>query len=597
MGSSRAFDLIIRGGSVVDGTGEEPFIADIGVRGGIIAAIGALDEAGLQEIDASGLLVTPGFVDIHTHYDGQVTWDERTQPSAAHGVTTVVIGNCGVGFAPCRPDDRQRLVRLMEGVEDVPEVVMTEGLPWTWESFPQYLDVIASRSRDIDVAAQLPHSCLRVYVMGERGVQREPATADDLEHMAKLSQEAMRAGAIGFATSRTLFHRDRDGVPIPTMDATETELQAIASGMRAAGHGVIQAVFDLSRLDEEFAMLTRIAARSGLPVTFSLAQTLGDPVAWRRALELMRSSREAGLKIKGQVIARPTGMLLGLDLSYTPFSLKPSFLKLSQLDLQQKVAALRDPDLRARIIAEESVASGFELLKMLDRFDFMFPLGNPPNYGPTREMSIAAQAAWLGVAPAEVAYDTMLADDGHALLFLPFANYVDGNLDAAIAMVKDENTLLGLADGGAHYGLICDAGYPTFMLQYWGRDCPANDRLSVAGIVKALSADNAEAMALRDRGRIATGYKADLNIIDHAGLKLHVPEAAFDLPAGGRRLLQRADGYVATIVNGVVTYRHGAPTGQLPGRLVRGPRQAPPAARPMAGGLSRDVQLLPQLEK
>jgi N-acyl-D-aspartate/D-glutamate deacylase len=578
MQTSRAFDLIIRGGCVVDGTGREPFIADVGIAGDAIVAVGTLHEAGREEIDGTGLLVTPGFVDIHTHYDGQVAWDERTQPSAAHGVTTVVMGNCGVGFAPCRPQDRERLVRLMEGVEDVPEVVMTDGLPWTWESFPQYLDVIGSRKRDIDVAAQLPHSCLRVYVMGERGVQREPATPEDLEQMAMIAQEAMQAGAIGFATSRTLFHRDRDGVPIPTMDAAEAELQAIAGGMRAAGHGVIEAVFDFGRLDEEFAMLARVAGRSGLPVTFSLAQTLGDPTAWKRALDLMRDANLAGQRIKAQVIARPTGMLLGLNLSYTPLSLKPSFREIVDLPLAQKVAALRDPQRRARILAEASEETGYELLKMLQRFDFMFPLGNPPNYGPTPEMSIAAQAARLGVSPAEIAYDTMLKDGGTALLFLPFANYVDGNLDAALAMVRDENTLLGLADGGAHYGLICDAGYPTFMLQYWGRDCPARDRLSVVEIVKALSADNADAMALRDRGRVAPGYKADLNIIDHAALKLHVPEVAFDLPAGGRRLLQRAEGYVATIVSGKITYRNGVPTGYLPGRLVRGPQQSSLAA-------------------
>jgi len=572
------FDLVIRNGNIADGTGKKIFQSDIAIADGCIAEVGKVVGKGREEIDASGLLVTPGFVDIHTHYDGQVTWESRTEPSSSHGVTTVVTGNCGVGFAPCRSEDRERLVHLMEGVEDIPEIVMTEGLPWNWESFPEYLDVVASRPHDVDIAAQLPHSCLRVFVMGERGANREPATAEDLAAMERLTEEAMRAGAIGVGTSRTLFHKDSTGAPIPTKDASELELYAIADGMMAAGHGVIEAVFDFGDMEQEFALLRRIAERSGRPISFSLAQTLGDPHAWKRALELLKETRREGLELKAQIMGRATGIVIGLDLSFNPFSLYPSYEALAGLPLKERVAQLRRPEVRAQILSERPGEPTYLLLRFLSQFDRMFPFDNPPNYEPPLETSIAAQAEAQGKRPEEVAYDFLLKDDGRTTLFVPFANYVDGNLDAALTMMKDENTLLGLADGGAHYGVICDAGYPTFMLQYWTRDRSIGEKLSVEAVVKALTSKNAEAMDLRDRGVVAPGYKADLNLIDYDRLTLHAPHVAYDLPAGGRRMKQKADGYVATIVNGVVTYREGNPTGALPGQLIRGPKPTPNAA-------------------
>lgn len=570
------FDLVIRNGMVVDGSGGEPFRADVGVRDGIIVEIGECHGPAHEEIDAVGLLVTPGFVDIHTHYDGQVTWDDRTAPSANHGVTTVVMGNCGVGFAPCRPQDRQRLITLMEGVEDVPEVVMTSGLPWNWESFPEYLDAVEARARDVDVAAQLPHSCLRVYVMGERASAMEAATAQDRQRMAEVAEEAVRAGAIGFATSRSIFHRDKDGVPIPTQRAAEAELLAIAEGMKRAGGGVIEALFDFGDIDQEFAMLRRISEQTGLPVSFSLAQTLEARDQWRRGLELLAQANRDGVAMKAQVIGRPTGFLLGLDLSYNPFSLHPSYQAIQHLPPAQKAARMREPDMRAAILSENPSDPTYYLLKFLTWFEHIYPLGDPPRYDPSPDDSIAAMAARKGVSPQEVAYDLLCEGDGNAVLLLAIGNFAEGTLEPALEMLKDENTLLGLGDGGAHYGLICDAGHPTFMLTYWVRDRDG-ERLPLPAVIKGLARDPAFAVGLHDRGLIATGYKADINLIDFDRLHLHAPRPTLDLPAGGRRLVQPADGYVATLVGGQITYRNGKATGALPGRLVRGARAQPAA--------------------
>ena len=567
-------DLVIRGGRVVDGTGCDPYEADVAISAGRIIAVGNVAENGRNEIDAKGLIVTPGFVDIHTHYDGQATWENTTAPSANHGVTSVVMGNCGVGFAPCRPQDREQLIRLMEGVEDIPEAVMTDGLPWDWETFPEYLDALDRRQGDVDIATQLPHSCLRVYVMGQRGLDREAATEDDRRQMTALAREAMLAGALGFSTSRTIFHRNRDGEPIPSKDVAEEELHAIALGLKQANRGVLQVLVDFDQMDENFGLLRRIAHQSGRPLSFTLSQTLDYPDEWRTGLALLSQANREGVPIKAQVIGRPTGLLLGLDLSFNPFSLHPGFQAIKDLPLADKVKILRQPDMRRRLLSEAPGEPPNPLLKFLQRFDAMYPLGDPPDYMPAAEKSLVNQAHKRGMRPEELAYELMLEDEGRQVLFIIVANYVDSSLTAAREMLTNEHTLLGLGDGGAHYGLICDAGFPSFMLSYWTRD-RADGKLGLPDVVRRLSSDPANAVGLADRGVIAPGYKADLNVIDYQNLTLRAPRAVYDLPGGGRRLSQAADGYVATVVSGELTYQNGLATGARPGRLIRGPQAAP----------------------
>jgi N-acyl-D-amino-acid deacylase len=570
---SSEHDVVIRGGLIVDGSGAEPFRGDIAIDNGRISTVGDVRGAGREEVDASRYIVTPGFIDPHTHYDGQVTWESSTRPSANHGVTTVVIGNCGVGFAPCRPEDRDSLVRLMEGVEDIPGVVMTEGLPWEWETFPEYLDFVDSRERDVDTVALFPHACLRVYVMGERGANREPATSADLEKMTELTREAMEAGAFGFGTSRTVFHKSSEGKAIFSKDAAEIELDAIAQGMRSAGKGVIQAVIDVNEnaeFQEELRLLERVAEKSGRPATFTLLQLLSGPPVWRDALSIVEQANGAGVNMKAQVPPRAVGILMGFDLSTNPFSLHPTYRRLHHLPLEEKVAELRKPAIREQILAEAPVpdAADQPLLKFIDDFDHMYPLGDPPNYEPRPEATIAAKADKLGITPAELLYDTLLEEEGHAVIVLVFANYADSNLDEVHDMMAHEHSMIGLGDGGAHYGMICDAGYPTFLLAYWVRDRDG-PRFPLATAIKFMTRDPAHFMGLQDRGLLSPGYKADLNIIDFENLHLHAPRAACDLPAGGRRLTQSASGYVGTMVGGVFTYRDGMATGALPGRLVR----------------------------
>ena len=577
----RVYDLLIKGGTIVDGSGAASFVGDVGILDGTIADIGRdLGSSATEVIEAHGLMVTPGFVDIHTHYDGQVTWEQTTLPSANHGVTTIVTGNCGVGFAPCKPQDRKLLVEFMEGVEDIPEVVMDAGLDWNWESFPDFLDRVGSRPRDIDTAALLPHTCLRVYVMGQRGVDREEPTEDDLDHIRALTSEAIRAGAVGIGTSRTLFHKSSQGVVVPSKTAGEAELMAMAAGMRDAGGGVFQAVIELhsaEKIEAELDLLHRVGASSGQPVTFSLIQMQEAPDAWRRALDIASEMNTKGVNTKAQVFGRPTGMLLGLGASANPFVLHPTYRKLRDLSVAEKFAEMRKPEVRQKILSEEpTIEAGDQaIFRYLNNFDVMFPLGDPPVYDPTPEASIGAQARRLGIPAPHHAYDLLLADEGGAFLYLPFTNFHSGTLDVPLAMMKHPHSILGLGDGGAHCGLICDAGYPTFMLTYWTRDRTNGERLPVEQVIRWLSHDTARTIKLNDRGLIATGYKADINIIDYERLTLGTPRAAFDLPADGRRLVQDASGYVATIVSGQVTYRNGSPTGVLPGRLVRGAASAP----------------------
>jgi len=574
---SHDYDLVVRGGTLVDGTGGDPIAADVAVRDGRIAAVGTVPGRGTEEIDATGAIVTPGFVDVHTHYDGQVTWEHVLSPSSGHGVTTVVMGNCGVGFAPIRPEQREMAIKLMEGVEDIPEVVMATGVPFDWETFPEYLDALGRRTADVDFAAQLPHSPLRVFVMGDRGAELEPPTADDLAGMRRLAVEAVRAGAVGVTTSRTWAHRFKDGRPAPSVCSEDEEILNLADALAEAGAGVFQLVPDTKATPEaQLDFLRRIAQRSGRPVSFSFLQDPGVPGGWRRILAGIEAAKADGLSIRGQVLPRPTGGLLGLDLSLHPFALNPSFRAIEGLPLAEKVAAMRDPQLRRRLLAEAPADPHPFFTYVVAEHEQLFVLGDPPNYHPAPEDSIGARARAAGIEPLELIYDTLLERDGHEVLYRPMGNAEGDRFESAGRnLLHSDRTVLGLGDGGAHYGMICDAAYPTYFLTYWVRDAPADRRVELPDAVRMLTREPAELIGLLDRGLVRPGAKADLNVIDLDRLHLHAPLPARDLPAGGRRLTQRADGYRTTIVSGTVTYRDGTHTGALPGRLVRGAQPAP----------------------
>jgi N-acyl-D-aspartate/D-glutamate deacylase len=567
-------NLVIRNGTIVDGSGGDPYEADLAIADGRIAAIGKTIPKGAEEIDARGKLVTPGFVDVHTHYDAQVTWSERLSPSSWNGATTVMLGNCGVGFAPCHADQHDMLINLMEGVEDIPEVVLTEGLPWNWHSFPDYLDALAARRYDADITAQVPHAALRVYVMGERGANREPATAEDRRRMAELVAEGLRAGASGFSTSRTLNHKSADGKHIPTLRAEEAELTAIAHAMRDTGIGWMQIVSDFQDQAGEIGLFRRMAKESRRPVTISLLQQDGHPDGWRELMAEIDEANAEGLRITAQVRSRPTSVLLGFELSQNPFIGRPSYKAIAHLPFPERLAILRQPEFRARVLAE--AFEGSRRAKRVERWDRMYPLGDPPDYEPKAEHSIAARAARQGRPPEEVAYDLLLERDGREMLYLPVTNYAAGNLDVVREMIAAPNSLIGLGDGGAHVGIMCDATATSYTLTHWTRD-RAVDRergalFPVSFAIKRLTADNAHAIGLTDRGLLKPGLKADLNILDYDNMKLRAPEIVYDLPAGGKRLVQRTDGFDATIVSGAVVYRGGEATGALPGRLVRSAR-------------------------
>ena len=570
-------DIVIRGGMIVDGSGSEPFASDVAIRGKAIVAVGQVVGRGAEEIDAVGRIVTPGFVDIHTHYDGQITWEHRLAPSSAHGITTVVMGNCGVGFAPARPHQREMMIKMMEGVEDIPEAVMSEGLPWNWETFPEYLDAIEQRHADIDFAAQLPHNPLRVYVMGQRGADCEPPNADDLAAMRVLTAEAMRAGAVGVTTTRHLAHRYRDGRNVPTVSSEVGELLALAEGLREAGTGVIELLGDDRISGEETVDLLRaLAETSGRPLSFTLTQPANGDDRSRVILDGIARANSDGLALKAQVMPRPVGILIGLDLSLHPFAFHPSFRAIADLPLAEKVAAMRDPEMRCRLMREQSDDPHAFFKSVVDDTEWLFPLGDPPNYHPDTENSIAATARRAGLDPREVIYDELLKDEGRAVLYRPSANRFGARFEGAGQLfLQDPNVLLGLSDGGAHYGMICDAALPTYFLTHWAVHPDPAKRVELPRAIRMLASDTARAVGFDDRGRIAPGMKADINVIDLARLRLYPPRPVYDLPAGGRRLIQKADGYVVTIVSGEVTYRNGEPTGALPGRLVRGAQPAP----------------------
>ena len=573
---SAQFDLLIRNGTVADGMGAPLRETDIAVRNGQITAVGRDIGSAREEIDARGLLVTPGFVDIHTHYDGQATWDSRLQPSSWHGVTTVVMGNCGVGFAPVRASDRHRLIELMEGVEDIPGAALHEGLRWNWESFGGYLDALEAMPHDVDVCAQLPHGALRVYVMGERGAQLESAREDDIAQMRRLAGDAMRAGALGVSTSRTLNHRTVKGDPTPSLRASEAELTGIALGLADAGHGAIELIsdFDTPDLDTEFGMIRRIVEVSGRPLSLSLAQAGKTPDGWREILRRIEQASDSGLPIKAQVAPRPIGVLLGLQGTLNPFSAHETFAEIKHKPLAEKLVVMRDPSFRSRMLAETAAQiRNNRLARGITDFERIFPLGDPPDYEPPRERAIVNLAKARDRSAAEVAYDLLLEGEGRAFLFMPFANYMDYNLDCCGEMIAHRDCLMGLGDGGAHVGLISDGSYPTYLLAHWGRD-RKHGRFDLSYLVRRQTMDTARAVGLYDRGVIAPGMKADFNVVDFDALRVEAPRMAFDLPAGGKRLLQGARGYVATVVSGEITYRNGKPTGALPGKLVRGPQAA-----------------------
>ena len=562
-------DLVIRNGTVVDGTGRPRVHGDVAVDGGTISAVGEVAAHGRREIDARDLLVTPGWVDVHTHYDGQVTWDPVLAPSSWHGVTTLVMGNCGVGFAPHRPGQESFLIEIMEGVEDIPGTALHEGIAWSWESFPEYLTALARMPRVVDVAAQVPHCALRAYVLGERAHEDRLTSAETAE-MARLTAEAMQAGAVGFSTSRTILHSSRHGL-VPGTHSTPEELLTIGRALGGAGHGVFEMVSDLQGQEPDLSWMREFCAETGRVLTFALAQSPLQPDAWRDTLARIDELDAHGLRIVPQVPCRPTGMLFGLQCSLHPFITHPTYRDtLADLPLADRVARMREPAVRARLLAEEPGTAHPIARALMSNWSQMYPLGDPPDYEPAPESSVAATAARTGRRPEEVAYDWMTERAGCQFLFAPLANYVDGNLDALQTMMLHPRTVLGLSDGGAHCGLICDASMPTFLLTHWVRDRRRGARIPLEQAVRLQTGNTAAVYGFGDRGVIAVGKKADLNVIDLDALRLHAPEMVHDLPAGGRRLIQRVDGYRATIVSGEVTFENGEPTGARPGTLVRG---------------------------
>lgn len=574
-------DLVVRGGTVVDGNGGPPRTADVAVDGDRIVEVGRVSGTGRREIDADGAVVAPGFVDVHTHYDGQATWESRLQPSSWHGVSTVVMGNCGVGFAPARPEHHDRLIELMEGVEDIPGVALHEGLAWDWRSFPDFLDVLERRSYDVDLATQVPHAALRVHAMGARASAHAEATGAEIALMAELAEEAVRAGALGFSTSRTLNHRGIDGELTPSYAVGAEELTAIASAVGRSGGGVLQVVSDFPEPEQEFELLRQMVRASGRPLSVSLVQFPQDPSRHLRVLAMLEQAWADGLPIRAQVAARAVGMILGLGNTLNPFMTNPVWQRLAEqaarpagpADPDRLAELMRDPAVRAEILRAYTRQADQERLggNLIHHYQLMYELADPPNYEPTADDSIAARAARDGVEPVELAYDILA---GGGMLYLTALNYVQGNLDAAGEMLAHPHTIPGLSDGGAHVGTICDGSFPTTLLHYWARD-RERGTLALPFVVQRQARDTARAVGLDDRGVLEPGYRADLNVIDMAALRLHRPEVRFDLPAGGRRMVQRADGYRHTVVAGQETYTDGQPTDALPGRLIRGPQAQP----------------------
>jgi N-acyl-D-aspartate/D-glutamate deacylase len=566
-------DTVIRGGTIIDGTGKPGFTGDLALDGDKIAQVGGKAGPGKREIDANGLLVTPGWVDVHTHYDGQATWDSELAPSSWHGVTTVLFGNCGVGFAPVRNEDHSGLIGMMESIEEIPGVALADGLKWNWETFPQYLDALEQMPRAIDIAAQIPHHPLRVYVMGDRAINREPATADDIATMRDAVRQGMEAGAFGFTTSRTNSHKTPTGEMVPGRYSETQELLGIGSAFRNLGYGAFGMNSDFDDETEELAWMTQFGQETGRPVWFLLTDRPTDKVRWKRLMDGVHKAREAGAMVTAQIAGRPVGVLLGIDTALNPFSIRPSYQALLELPVAERMKRMQDPAFRAQVLSE---APSPELLDRLSQFrqhivtrwDRMFPMADPPDYEPRESDSIAAMARRSDHSPDEVAYD-YLAASADRFLFFPVVGYNEDNLDIIHTMLNDDATLLGLSDGGAHCSSIIDASVPSWMLIHWARDRSRGPRLPLERMIKRQTSETADFFGFHDRGRLAVGKKADVNVIDYAALRLHIPEVRYDLPMQGRRLVQRVDGYRNTFVSGVPTFENGLYTGQTPGRLVR----------------------------
>ena len=568
-------DLVIRGGTVVDGTGAPRLVADVAVDGGVITAVGHISAQGREEIDATGKIVAPGFVDIHTHYDGQATWDSEMAPSSWHGVTTVVMGNCGVGFAPAKKDKHDWLIGLMEGVEDIPGTALAEGMTWDWETFPEYLDALERRPRTIDVATHVPHGAVRAYVLGDREMPGAVPTDADIAEMSRIVEEGIRAGALGFSTSRTVLHKSVDGELVPGTTATKEELIGIGRAMGRVGYGVFEMASDMKRDWDEFGWMGALSRETGLPVTFAALQSIAKEMPLEEQISSMIAENDNGANIVAQIALRGNGIIMAWQGTVHPFRFKPAWAEIEALPWPQRLVRLKDPAFKARMIAEESVFPESDIIDFLrivaGGWPVHFEMGPAFNYEPRQDESVMARAIAAGVSPAEYAYDLLMQDDGTGFIYFPILNYRDGNLNFLEELQTRDDCVNSLSDGGAHCGTICDAASPTFMLQHWVRDRQGK-RITLENAIKRQCHDTARLYGLNDRGVLKPGYLADINIIDLDRLKLSKPWLAFDLPAGGRRLLQKADGYVATVKAGVVTFREGKMTGALPGIVVRGPQ-------------------------
>ncbi|GIT61372.1 MAG: amidohydrolase [Gammaproteobacteria bacterium] len=564
------YDLIIKNGTVYDGTGEKPFFADVAIKGNKIVAIGELEESSKEVIDAKGKIVAPGFVDIHTHYDGQVTWDPYLRPSTYHGVTTVVMGNCGVGFSPCKPEERDWLISLMEGVEDIPGTALHEGINWQWESFPEYLDTLEGKPLAIDVGTQIPHGAVRAYVMGQRGIDREEASQEEIEQMSQIVKEAIEAGAFGFSTSRTEKHKDSSGALTPSITAHKNELVSIAKSLGEIKSGVLQGISDFYDFETEFNIFKEMSESSGRPISITVEQMDQRPDWWHQLLDGIEEAQGEGINMYGQVPPRATGINMGLTATLNPFTFYPSFYELSKQSLEEKVAAMKDPAFKEKLLSEDPVSIGNPLVdEITQSFNKMFRLGEPANYEPEPDASFEAIAKKQNISPQEVAYDCLLEKEGKALIYHPLFNYLPGNLDYVERMLNHPYSISGLGDAGAHCGAISDASFPTTLIQHWGRDRKRGKKIPLEKLISMQTLETSRLLGITDRGVLKEGYKADINVIDFENLTLHEPEVLHDLPAGGRRLVQRASGYEYTIVSGQIAFKDGESTGALNGRLIR----------------------------
>ena len=563
-------DLVIRNGRIIDGTGRPGFTGDLAIDGGKIASVGGKAGPGRREIDASGLLTTPGWVDIHTHYDGQVAWDPYLSPSSWHGVTTLVMGNCGVGYAPVQRGKEAFLISMMDGVEDIPTETLTAGINFEWESFAEYLDALSRMKRVLDVGAHVPHCAVRAYVMGERGADNQPATAEDIDRMAAVVRDGVKAGALGVSTSRTRVHRTRDKAFVPGTFAALDEMFGIGRALGEAGHGVFEIISDVTGDDADLEWMGRLSAETGRPISLAALISRRSGMGMRGVMDFIQRSNAQGAHLVAQVAARPAASLMSLQSSVHPFSTHRSFRQLMNgLNHQERVARMRDPQVRAQILNDAPAVKEEQTLAMVAGFQHHFSLGDPPDYEPTADRSILERAKRMGRAPQEVAYETLLERDGREIIYMPLA-YKNYSFDAILPQLGNPHTVLSLSDGGAHCGVICDASMPTYLLTHWVRDRNRGERIALEFAVKRQTHDTARLYGLRDRGTLAPGMKADVNLIEFDRLRLHPPEMVFDLPANGRRFVQRADGYKFTIVNGEVTFEDGQPTGAMPGKVVRG---------------------------